>query len=323
MLDEPDVFLHPDLQRRLVWLLESLPGQTIAATHSSEVLVEAAPESVIWVDRARKNSVSSPTETQLADLTISLGTQFNIRLARALRAKCVLFVEGKDAKIFRHLAKAVGARRIATETGIAVIPLRGFENWEHVEPFSWMSEDLLGGSVEVFALLDRDYRSDAECKAIRDRLRKLGVHCHVWKRKELESYLLQANAISRLTGAAEAWVENALAEAADEWEAHVFAQMTARALRRFPHDQKTQAITEAKTLFDEAWADRATRKWLAPPEHVLRGLNKRFVAAGHSPTSFAALARRMRSDEIPDEMERFLSRVEEALEDAGVASVTT
>ena len=24
VLDEPDVFLHPDLQRRLVWLLESL-----------------------------------------------------------------------------------------------------------------------------------------------------------------------------------------------------------------------------------------------------------------------------------------------------------
>src|SRR5207253_782344 len=46
LLDEPDVFLHPDLQRRLVWLLESLPGQTITATHSSEVLVEAAPESV-------------------------------------------------------------------------------------------------------------------------------------------------------------------------------------------------------------------------------------------------------------------------------------
>src|SRR2546429_3340765 len=72
VLDEPDVFLHPDLQRRLVRLLDSLPGQTITATHSSEVLVEAAPESVIWVDKWRRNSVSSPDETQLTDLTISL-----------------------------------------------------------------------------------------------------------------------------------------------------------------------------------------------------------------------------------------------------------
>ena len=35
ILDEPDVFLHPDLQRRLVKLLDELPAQTIAATHSS------------------------------------------------------------------------------------------------------------------------------------------------------------------------------------------------------------------------------------------------------------------------------------------------
>ena len=321
VLDEPDVFLHPDLQRRLVWLLESIPGQTITATHSSEVLVEAASESVTWVDKSRKASISSPTETELADLSISLGTQFNIRLARALHAKCVLFVEGKDAKTLRHIAKAAGARRTATETGIAVISLRGFDNWEHVQPFSWMSEDLLKGAVQVFVLLDRDYRSESECKAIRDRLRRLDVHCHVWKRKELESYLLQPKAISRITGASEAWIEDALADAADASEEYVFAQMTARALLRFRHDQKTQAITEAKHLFDAAWADRARRKWLAPPERVLHALNQRLIAAGHSQTSFAALARGMQGDEIPDEMDRYLRRVEDTLESAGVPSV--
>jgi predicted ATPase len=51
VLDEPDVFLHPDLQRRLVRLLESIPAQTITATHSSEVLAEAREESVVWIDK--------------------------------------------------------------------------------------------------------------------------------------------------------------------------------------------------------------------------------------------------------------------------------
>src|SRR5207247_388236 len=106
----------------------------------------------------------------------------------------------------------------------------------------------------------------------------------------------------------EAWVEEALAEAADESEEHVFAEMTKRALLRFRHDQKTQAITEAKRLFNDAWADRATRKWLAPPERVLHGLNQQLGAAGHAQTSFAALARRMHGDEVADEMERFLGR---------------
>jgi predicted ATP-dependent endonuclease of OLD family len=318
VLDEPDVFLHPDLQRRLVWLLESLPAQTITATHSSEVLVEASPGSVVWIDKTRRSSVSSPTDSELSDLTRSLGTQFNIRLARALRAKCVLFVEGKDAKTLRQFARAIGAPRVANERGIAIIPLQGFDNWTHIEPFAWMSEALLEQSVEVFALLDRDYRPESECRALRDRLRKVNVYCHVWRRKELESYLLETATIARLTGAGEPWVEDALASAAEQQEDEVFAQITAGAIRRFRHDQKTQAITEARKLFREAWQDRTGRKWLAPPELVLHGLNRRLADAGFSTTSFEALARQISADELAPEVAGFLERIEAALTIAGV-----
>lgn len=38
ILDEPDVFLHPDLQRRLVHVLEDLKCQVILATHAPEIL---------------------------------------------------------------------------------------------------------------------------------------------------------------------------------------------------------------------------------------------------------------------------------------------
>src|SRR5581483_10426677 len=207
------------------------PGQTITATHSSEVLVEATPESVTWVDKTRKASVTSPDAADLSSLSASLGTRFNIRLARALRAKTVLFVEGEDAKTLRHLARTLGAVRVATESGIAVIPLKGFDNWAHVEPFSWMTDQLLEGAVEVFAVLDRDYRADSECKAVKDRLTRLGVHCHIWKRKELESYLLEPSTIARLTGAPDGWLEQALVEAAEESEDYVHAQITSRAIR--------------------------------------------------------------------------------------------
>jgi predicted ATPase len=60
VLDEPDVYLHADLQRRLVRLLESLSGQTITATHSPEILAEASPEAVIWVDKTRRRGVRAP-----------------------------------------------------------------------------------------------------------------------------------------------------------------------------------------------------------------------------------------------------------------------
>jgi hypothetical protein len=86
LLDEPDLYLHADLQRRLVRLLESLDAQTIAASHSAEVLVEAPPASVVWIERQRRRAVRAPSEKIASELTAALGSQFNMRLARALRA---------------------------------------------------------------------------------------------------------------------------------------------------------------------------------------------------------------------------------------------
>ena len=99
ILDEPDVFLHPDLQRRLVKLLDELPAQTIAATHSSEVLAEAPGNAVIWIDRVRRRSISAPDPATLDELEASLGTQFRLRVARALRSKLCRFRrrEGHEA----------------------------------------------------------------------------------------------------------------------------------------------------------------------------------------------------------------------------------
>ena len=147
VIDEPDVFLHADLQRRLVRLLEAVTPQTITATHSPEMLAEASVENVIWVDKTRRRAVRGPTASVMSDLSEAIGSQFNIRLAKALRSKVCLFVEGKDMKIVRYLARAVGAARLSTETGVAVVPLEGFSNWEHVEPFGWLVRNLLEGSV--------------------------------------------------------------------------------------------------------------------------------------------------------------------------------
>ena len=197
---------------------------------SSEVLVEASPDSVVWVDKSRTQSIASPNKAELASLSAALGTRFNLPMARVLRAKAVLFVEGDDGRMLRHVARITGASRLASESGVALMELRGFENWEHVEPFTWMSDQLLDGAVEIFVVLDRDFRAEAECKAIRAKLRAVNVRCHVWRRKELESYLLETPVIARIAGATEEWVEEALAEAADESEDYVFAQVAANTL---------------------------------------------------------------------------------------------
>jgi hypothetical protein len=312
ILDEPDVFLHPDLQRRLVRLLDELEGQTITATHSAEVLAEAPPESVVWIDRVRKRSIAAPDPATLTELLGSLGTQFNLRLARALRAKTVVFVEGDDMKILRQLATTVGADRVARELDIAVIGLGGFDNWERIEPFSWLVDDLLEGSVQVFVVLDRDYRPEGACRRVKNRLGALGVKTHIWKRKELESYLLDIGAAARLSGADEELVADEIRRIVSAMEQKVFARMAADRQAVAAHDHRVQALEEAKREFDESWKDEARRLWMCPPKEVLRKLNSSLQVAGFKTLAFPSLARELRADEIPAEVRNLLERIEDS-----------
>jgi predicted ATP-dependent endonuclease of OLD family len=192
VLDEPDVYLHADLQRRLIRLLEGSESQIIMSTHSPEIVVEAPPDAVVWVDRSRPRGVLAPEPSLLAGLSGAMGTQFNLRLARVLRARLALFVEGDDIDYLVNLAKTIGASGLVTEEGLAVVPLGGVSNWQRLEGFSWLAESLLQEAVSGFVILDRDYHSNEAVKSVSNQLKKASLEPHIWRRKELESYLTLA-----------------------------------------------------------------------------------------------------------------------------------
>ncbi len=53
ILDEPDVYMHPDLQRRIIRFLRNRHPQCIITTHSVEILSEVRPEEILVVERRR------------------------------------------------------------------------------------------------------------------------------------------------------------------------------------------------------------------------------------------------------------------------------
>lgn len=313
VLDEPDLYLHADLQRRLTRLLESREAQTITATHSPEMLGEASPESLIWVDKSRRRGVRPPDDAAIGELARTIGSQFNLRLAKALKARVVLFVEGDDMKIIRDIAKIAGLTRFANEIGLAIVPLGGFSRWGDVTPFQWLNDHFLGGSVSGYVVLDRDYRSDSETRQVRDSLRAAGVNVHVWKHKELESYLLVPSTLARVSGASPDWTTQHLRAIADGMEHSVGARMIVERQQRGRRDRAVQIAEAASRDFAAAWEDEQGRCLLCPAKDVLSALNRDLQTAGHRPVSARTLAKRMRRDEIAPEMLNLLSRIEEEL----------
>lgn len=258
-------------------------------------------------------------EGLLESLSTSIGSQFNLGLARALRAKVLLMVEGDDLAILRRLATTLGAQRVAREDGVAVVQLRGFSGSAHIQAFQWIQDELLENSVPCFVILDRDYRSDDEVAAIERRLRDLKVSGHVWKRKELESYLLSPSAIARLSGAPEDFVLEASNELAAGLEASIFSRMQEERIRERlgPKADRVRIATEFKTEFDARWEDVEWRLTVAPPKEIIHGLNARLQAGRFKTISSERLAETLVRGEVPLEMAQVLRRIDEAAGRAG------
>ena len=50
ILDEPDVYLHADLQRKLIRMAKRSRRPTIVATHSLEIISEVEPDNIIVIE---------------------------------------------------------------------------------------------------------------------------------------------------------------------------------------------------------------------------------------------------------------------------------
>ncbi len=317
VLDEPDLYLHADLQRRLVRLLESMDAQTITATHSPEMLAEAPADSVIWVDKSRARGVRRPNASTLQDLSAQIGSGFNLRLASALRAKVVLFVEGNDMTFLRSLAKTAGCVAVAEERGCSVIGMQGFSHWVHVEPFAWLLDEFLEGAVEVFVVLDRDFRTMEELRRVERQLEKSGVSAHVWRRKEIESYLLEPPVLARVTALPVPDINDRLALVTDQMTSAVRARFLSERLE--PTKSPDSRVTKIQAALDEIdrWSsDPAWRLTRYPAKEILSGLNTGLQADGLSTVSASRLARRLTAAEIDPEVVELLGQIETPLQRA-------
>jgi hypothetical protein len=68
LIDEPDIYLHPDLQRRLLRSVRNQFAQFVMATHSVEIVNEAEPNEIISINPQLKSGKRIHTENEFASL---------------------------------------------------------------------------------------------------------------------------------------------------------------------------------------------------------------------------------------------------------------
>lgn len=318
VLDEPDVYMHPDLQRRLLTLVRSRFSQLLIATHSLEIIADVDPRAILAVDRRLPESEFVASLPGLQEVMDRLGAVQNIQLTRLMSAESFLLVEGADVKLLRVLQGVAGL----TGTPIDLVPhveIGGRGGWRSGVADRLPTKNADGDKIRSFAILDADYFPPEEHQERYDEARQWGVQLRIWSRKEIENFLLVPAAISRLI--------NHRADGSDCTPDLVTEEIDRiiEALRHEPIEDSVvtiinsrdkagglpKALKAGRKFVADRWEDRASRWAMAPGKLVLSRLStwsQEKYKVGFGPEQ---VARSLRQDEVDPEVKEVISAVTE------------
>jgi energy-coupling factor transporter ATP-binding protein EcfA2 len=326
LIDEPDIYLHAELQRQLLGLLRNLGPDILLATHSTEIITEADAEEIVLISKDRFSARRLRNPADVEGIFEILGSNINPILTQLAKTRRVLFVEGKDFHILSRFALRLSARGVANRRDFAVVPVEGF-NPERIRSLKAGMETTLGGSVLAGAIFDRDYRSAEECAAVQADCETFCEFVVVHNRKEIENFLLVPAALDRALeqrledrsrrGGAPASFEPLAQSVLDEFAAskksYVAGQLSSAA-RQYsrgaaPQKHETSVMERAYEEVEAAWATFEGRVALIPGKDALADFNRRAQETYGSSVTPTAVIAAMPLDQVPREVRDLIESI--------------
>ncbi|WP_421762514.1 ATP-dependent nuclease [Devosia sp.] len=288
VLDEPDIYLHADLQRKILSLSKENFSQFFLATHSTEIINEADPGDVLMIDSGGRSARRVSTDDGFKRVYNYLGSSENAEFARVARAKRIVFFEGKDRGIVRKLARKAGSAGLLDDPYTIYLQAGGFSQWRRIKEIDWALHEIFGIDAKIGALFDRDYRCDEEAADFSKDLATEDLWVGVLGRKEIENYALAKGPlvrtiVSRVTERGgritEAQAEALLVECSQQFRDGCMAQQQSmflsyhKPLRKDLDDATHLSI--AMTRFNQLWDNLDTRFRIVPGKDYIATLSTR------------------------------------------------
>jgi predicted ATP-dependent endonuclease of OLD family len=316
VLDEPDIYLHADLQRKLLKLLASGDYlQTIIATHSLEMISAVAANEIISVTKRDPRSRALTSTAQAQALADKLGTSHNIQLSKLAKTGRVLFVEGKDYSFLDQFAFKKGNLAYDRFSQVPHFSVGGMSNWRRAAMAAEAFFETSEGRVRSILLLDRDYKSAEFLEELRADAAKQHLEVYFWKRKEIENYLLCPTTVFAFLSSRgveeikEPTIAALMAEIMDELGSDV-VELVADSYQA--HDRKLAlktAMSKARQYVDERKTEGAALIDLVPGKQALSALSARCKDEFGVSFSPITVCRQMAPALVPAEVNGFLAKL--------------
>ncbi|MEO9385199.1 ATP-dependent nuclease [Chromobacterium phragmitis] len=324
IIDEPEIYLHPEVQRQLLSILKGTGASIILATHSTEIIGEADPLDLLLIDK-KKTKAERLRDIQGIQRAIdALGSIHNVTLAQLARNRKMVFSEGKnDQKIIRKFAKILGYNAVAAGNGITFFESGGFTSQDKIHNMTEGMKQTLSVPFEVCAVYDRDFFCDEQ---VNDSTRHLEEHLkfvHFHKRKEIENYLLNTEAIIKaterelyqrgkdFTESEKLEVCSIIKNEIETQKNKTLSQLLAKKNEYYKKSGKDPATISMQLLqeFENNWVNPEYQLEKIPGKEVLKSIREE-ISSRHGVTiSDSKILDAYRKNSIPHDMVELVSRL--------------
>ena len=288
VLDEPDIYLHPDLQHKLLKLVKGRFDQFFLATHSTEIVNQSLPGDLVNIEPRSGTAKRVKTDAQYNEVFSQIGSVENVELLRISRAKKVVFFEGKDRTILQRFYNKLGISFDLLNSDALVLGVGGFGQWKRAKEAAWALRTILQLDTKFIAIFDRDYRDQRDIDEMMSSVSDENIFCLVWGRKEIENYLLNFESLkqtvwkrARQSSQGKAFsvddAEGLIEEVQQEFRFDVQSQLTSQALQ---FEQRIKSGRDASSVMsefhrkvDELWKDRNRRFEILPGKNFISRLS--------------------------------------------------
>lgn len=326
-IDEPEIYLHPDIQRQLLTILRGLDADVLLATHSVEIISEADPAELLLVQKGKQSAQRLRDVEGMQAALHSIGSAHNVALAQLARTKKIVFVEGfDDFRTLRRFAKLLGLNELAAGSDLTAFESGGFSSWERIRSFAWGVKRAIDADIKMFAVYDRDYYCDEEIAHISGELTKELTDAAILGRKEMENYLLNTPVLQRTLDkqlearnkrlstniVASKSVEQYLLEITEKERIDAQAQYLAKKLAFHKGSSIDQSTLSKQSMrhFEDRWKVLPTRLGVVPGKTILRSLRDAIQTDLGVNLTDVQIIDEFKLGEVPDDLREVILQLE-------------
>lgn len=316
ILDEPDVYMHADLQRKLIRLLKDKGHQVIIATHSVEIMAEVEPGEIIVINKERKTSNFANSLKSVQQVIDHFGGIHNIEMARLWNSRKIIIVEGKDIGILKILQDKLYPSSNEPLDIVPSIAIGGWGGWNYAIGSKILIKSTTD-TISMHCLLDSDYFTEIDIRKRKEEASEHNINLHIWSRKEIENYFLNDNLIFRYISEKSNYekvdklaVKNKLSEVLEELKDQTFDAIAQHYFNQNKGKGFSNANKHARKIIDEAWLSETGKLSICSGKEVISKMSGWSNETYGVSFSSKSLARIITINEIPNEMKQVIYSLE-------------